>query len=134
MDAVSEAFHQVPNRHGLVIAIIPGRQGDPQPRGGYPNRWVEIPVFTHLPLSGKRGTEPLSRNHINVLTSDVLVALPGGDGTSSEVALALNYGRPIVAYLADRTQIPDLPARAPVESDFEKVKEFVRSALDRVAA
>lgn len=44
--------------------------------------------MTHLPLSGPFGTEDRSRNHISILSSDVVVALPGGDGTSSELQLA----------------------------------------------
>ena len=80
MGAVSRAFYETPIRTGLVIGIVPG---DPcraglRGREGYPNPWVEIPIFTHLALRGARGTEPMSRNHINVLSSDVLIALPGG--------------------------------------------------------
>src|SRR5262245_42721662 len=67
MAAVSQAFYETPNRRGLVIGIIPSAEGAILPKVGYPNQWVEIPIFTHLPLSGKRGTEPMSRNHINVL-------------------------------------------------------------------
>ena len=37
------------------------KDGYPTPMDGYPNQWVEIPVLTHLPLSGERGTEPMSR-------------------------------------------------------------------------
>jgi hypothetical protein len=56
---------------------------------GYPNPWVEIPVYTHLPVSGMGGLDASSRNHINILTSDVIVALPGSAGTWSEVMLAI---------------------------------------------
>src|SRR5262249_16811637 len=81
MEAVSRAFYETPDRRGLVIGIIPASETAVEPKDGYPNHWVEIPIFTHLPLSGGRGTEPLSRNHINVLSSDVLIALPGDAGT-----------------------------------------------------
>ncbi len=37
-----------------------------------------------------------ARNVINVLSSDVVIACPGGAGTLSEVALALKYGRRVV--------------------------------------
>ena len=61
MSAVSRAFYEVPNRRGVVIGIIPGDAGASSLRGrhGYPNPWVEMPIFTHLPLSGKQGTEPV---------------------------------------------------------------------------
>jgi hypothetical protein len=37
-----------------------------------------------------------SRNHIVILSADVLVAFPGGAGTRSEIQLALEYGRPLL--------------------------------------
>jgi uncharacterized protein (TIGR00725 family) len=131
MSTVSRAFSEVPNRRGLVIGIIPGgtQWEVPEPRPGYPNPWVEVAVFTHLPMSGHSGTDPMSRNHINVLSSNVLVALPGGAGTASEVSLALRYGRPLIAYLGARDEIPDLPAVIPVENDLERIKEFVREKI-----
>lgn len=129
MAAVSQAFYETAGRRGLVIAVVPSGDAAPTPKAGYPNPWVEIPVITHLPLSGERGTELGSRNHINVLTSDVIVALPGSAGTASEVALAVAYRRPIVAFMDSQAQIPGLPAQVPVHSDFERVQEFVKSQL-----
>ena len=135
MSAVSEAFCEVPQRRGLVIGVLPGVELEFEPvspvasRPGYPNPWVEISISTHLPLSGRRGLDPLSRNHINVLSSAVLVALPGGAGTASEVALALRYHRPVIAYLDDPSQIDRLPAAAVVESDFAAVQAFVREHI-----
>lgn len=131
MGAVSQAFAQTPNRTGQIIGIIPSATEDPHsgPKRGYPNPWVEIPIFTHLPLSGQRGTDPLSRNHINILSSAVLIALPGSSGTASEVSLALHYHRPLVAYLDDRADIAGLPDQALVACDFRAVQAFVRSHL-----
>jgi hypothetical protein len=37
-----------------------------------------------------------ARNLINVLSSDVVIALPGGAGTASEVALALKNGKRVI--------------------------------------
>lgn len=91
MRAVSESFVRVEPRRGVCVGVLPG----PQWRPGYPNDAVEIPIRTHLPLSGTKGTDPMSRNHVNVLTADAIVALPGKAGTRSEVELALRYGRPI---------------------------------------
>ena len=131
MSAVSRAFSEVPTRSGLVIGIVPSanQREAALPRRGYPNPWVELPVFTHLPMSGPSGTDPMSRNHINVLSSNVLVALPGGAGTASEVSLALRYGRPVVAYLGARDEIPNLPAAVRAESELERVKAFVREKI-----
>lgn len=133
MEAVSRAFHRVPDRKGLVIGILPGTATDSayNPKPGYPNPWVEIPIYTHLPKSGVEGTDPLSRNHINVLSADVLVALPGSHGTASEVELALRYNKPLIAYLESREEIPGLADEVDVASDLEEVKAFVRDRVGR---
>ena len=131
MEAVSRAFQAVPDRAGLVVGIAPCGDDRALPRPGYPNPFVELAILTHLPLSGVSGTDPLSRNHINVLSSNVLIALPGGSGTSSEAALAVRYGRPIVAFVDRRTDIPALPDEVPNASTLAEVKDFVRAALKK---
>jgi uncharacterized protein (TIGR00725 family) len=126
MTAVARAFVSVPGRTGLVVGVIPCSSDDPaMPKFGYPNDFIELAIRTHLPRSGRAGTEDRSRNHINVLTSDVLVALPGGAGTASEVALALRYRRPIAAYLDDRADIPNLPPEVPALATLAEVQAFV---------
>lgn len=127
MEAVSRAFASVPGRLGISIGILPGEGGEAP--AGYPNPFVELAIPTHLPWSGERGSEQLSRNHINVLASSVLIALPGGAGTASEVALAARYGRPLVAFLESRSDIPELPADTPVAHTLDAVKAFVRDAF-----
>ena len=127
MTSVSRAFSEVEGRRGHVIGVLPGEDGPARSKDGYPNPWVEIPVYTHLVFSGKRGEEVLSRNHINVLSSDVVIALPGSAGTSSEVALS--YQRPVVCYLHSRDEIPGLADEVPVCGDLEGIAEFVRSQL-----
>jgi uncharacterized protein (TIGR00725 family) len=129
MEAASRAFQAVPGRAGLVVGIAPCGDDPALPRPGYPNPFVELAILTHLPLSGASGTEPLSRNHINVLSSNLLVALPGGHGTASEVALALHYRRPIAAFLDQRGDIPDLPDAVPVFGTLAEVQDFVRCNL-----
>ncbi len=130
MTAVSRAFAETPGRAGMVIGVLPCREDDPaRPKDGYPNPWVEIAIPTHLPLSGERGTDPMSRNHVNVLASDVLVVLPGGPGTASEAELALRYGRPIAAFLESADQLPCLPAAIPVFGTIPEVEGFLRTTL-----
>lgn len=132
MNAVSRAFFETKNRSGVVLGILPvDHAGGSEPPVGYPNPWVEIPIRTHLHLSGAQGTELASRNHINVLTSHVLVAMAGSSGTRSEVELALRHRKPIVAYLQDRSEIPELPQGLPVVASLEQVRTFVRRALGR---
>ncbi len=128
MSSASRAFRNVADRRGLVIGIIPCVEGEAgRPLDSYPNPWVDVPILTHLPLRGARGTEPQSRNHINILSSDVVVALPGGPGTRSELELALTYGRPLIAWLGTRDEIPGLPVEVPVADEFSEIQRFVLS-------
>lgn len=130
MEAVSRGFHATEDRKGLVIGVLPAAGPESAwPPPGYPNPWVELSIQTHLHLSGTEGTELASRNHINVLSSDVVVALPGAEGTRSEVELALRYGKPLVAYLQDRAEIPQLPDSVLVAPQLEDIIAFVRRAV-----
>jgi uncharacterized protein (TIGR00725 family) len=133
MAAVSRAFATTPARKGLVLGIIPCIAEDrPEiARPGYPNAWVEVPIHTHLHLSGAHGTDVRSRNHIVVLTANVLVALPGGPGTASEARLAARYQKPVIAYLKARDEFAGLPAGVRWESDLDRVKTFIREELAR---
>jgi predicted Rossmann-fold nucleotide-binding protein len=105
MSVVSQAFHDVADRQGLIIGIIPcaSANNPKKAKEKYPNKWVELPIYTHLYKSGKDGgKDRLSRNHINILTSDVVIALPGyGWGTTRELELAAEY-KPgaVMAYFA----------------------------------
>jgi len=134
MLAVSRAFASTPNRRGHVIGIIPGDTSGAHYccRPGFPNAYVEIAIFTHLPLTGADGTQALSRNHINVLSSDVIVALPGGEGTASEVQLALKYRKPTLAFLGEEGQIPGLPECVPTVRDNQLVRvgQFILAATN----
>lgn len=133
MAAVTEAFVGVEHRRGLAIGILPavagGRAGAAPP--GYPNPWVEIAVRTHLDRVGPDGAGPASRNHLNVLSSSVVIVLPGAEGTASEARLAVRYGRPCIAWLSERDDVPELPAAIPVESEFSAIETFVRAACRR---
>jgi uncharacterized protein (TIGR00725 family) len=130
MAAVARAFHETPERRGLVIGILPAEAfGSATPKRGYPNPWVEIPIFTHLPS----GDDPRSRNHLNVLSADVVIFLPGGAGTAHEAALAVAYGKPAIAYLASRGEIPGLPAAIPVLTSFDELRGFVSRQLGHAA-
>ncbi len=66
---------------GLVVGVLPG----PDPDEACEH--VDIAIATNLADA---------RNLVNVLSSDVVVACPGGAGTQSEVALAVKNGRPLV--------------------------------------
>jgi len=132
MEAVTHAFVASPRpRGGLALGVLPSR--DPphvgEPALGYPNPFVELAVRTHLPARGSGGSGADSRNHINVLTSDVIVALPGAEGTASEIELARRYGRPIVALGPHRGAWPALPAEVALVTRVEDAIAFVLDAL-----
>ncbi len=133
MEGVSKSFANHDSRDGLVIGVVPGRFDAKAKKyvchDGYPNPWVEIVIYTHLPWSGNRGTDDSSRNHINVLSADVIILLPGGYGTSSEAELAIRYHKPVIAWLEDRSQIPELNSKVSVVHDFGDVKKFVNSNI-----
>ena len=69
------------SRRGRTLGILPGEDRDAA------NGWVEIAVATGL---GEL------RNGLIVRACDALIAVGGGHGTLSEVALALKLGRPVV--------------------------------------
>jgi predicted Rossmann-fold nucleotide-binding protein len=129
MRAAAEAFVAVEGREGLSLGIVPGsvEDGTWRPKPGYPNPAVELPILTHLPLSGERGPEPMSRNHLNVLTAHALVALPGGSGTVSEVVLALRYGKPLILF-GPREAFRGFPPEVERTESLERVLDFLTSA------
>ena len=133
MNEVSKSFAQIQDRAGSVIGIIPGNVdeelGNYKALLGYPNQWVEIKIYTHLPYSGARGLDYQSRNHINVLSSDVIIVLPGQLGTVSEAQLAIRYNKPIIAWLDNRNQMGALHSGIPVVSTFDQVTNFVNKHL-----
>jgi len=130
MTAVSEAFATAPGREGMVIGVLPASSPTSGATAkGYPNEWVEIAIRTHLHKKGKYGADALSRNHINVLSSKVVVALAGGAGTLTEVELAVTYGVYVIAFLGSRDDLPGLPRVVPVVSEDEEVQALLNRAL-----
>jgi predicted Rossmann-fold nucleotide-binding protein len=139
MEAVSRAFCETSPRSGVAIGVVPGLvHGLDRLEGrkatdatyelhpGYPNEWVEIAIYTHLPDSGAEGTLRSSRNHINVLSSNAIVVLPGREGTESEVFLAKQYGVPIVAY---GHHLGPPPLGVHLASSIDEVEQFLVRSL-----
>ena len=135
MRAVSRAFTQRAGERGICIGIIPCLseidRGMPKP--GYPNEFVELAIYTHLPYSGLQGTHDLSRNHINVLSCAALIALPGEHGTASEVSLALRYRKPVIAYSPDPALVQHFPEPIRRVGTIDDVKQFLREQLECAA-
>ncbi len=129
MASVSRAYAQASRRRGVCIGILPSAsEHEPgRPKPGYPNPFVELAIHTHLPRSGLQGKDLLSRNHINVLSCAGVIALPGGAGTACEVALALDYHKPVIAYAKDVAWLEPFPASVPRTTRLADVEAFVRN-------
>lgn len=78
---------------GLVVGILPGADR----AGASPD--LTVAVVTGLGDA---------RNAVNVLSSDVVLALPGGAGTLSEIALAVKAERPLVLVGWPEGSFPEL--------------------------
>jgi uncharacterized protein (TIGR00725 family) len=133
MTSVSRAFVQAAGRRqGVCIGVIPclSESERSRPKEGYPNRFVELAIYTHLPHSGARGREDLSRNHINVLSSAAIIALPGEDGTATEVSLALDYHRPVIAYSPETRLVDHFPGAAERATTLDQLKAFLGRHLE----
>ncbi len=133
MAAASAAFCNVPGRTGVCIGVVPTEldgAGIYIAKPGYPNPAVELPIVA--PLGSFAGSDPqqVSRNHINVLTSTVVVALPGGKGTRNEVELASRYRKPVILF-GPGEQFAAFPAALPRTEDLAEVARFI---LTRVAS
>ena len=80
MDAVLSGAK---NQNGLTVGVLPGKDtGDMSP-------YVDVPIVTGMGHA---------RNAINILSSDVVIAIGEGAGTLSEIALTLKSGKPIILF------------------------------------
>ena len=83
---------------GLVVGILPSDDESTA------NEWVHIPIVTGMGNA---------RNAINVLTSHAVIAIAGGAGTLSEIALAIKVGTPVVGLKTWKSTIGDQPHSEP---------------------
>jgi uncharacterized protein (TIGR00725 family) len=129
MASVSAAFVSVQPRAGAAIGIIPTdtkSTGAYELKPGYPNPYVEIAIVT--PLGGYAEGQPgqVNRNHVNILTSDVIIALPGNHGTKNEVSLAIRFGKPILLF-GPADAFASFELAAPRTQSLAEVQRFVAS-------
>lgn len=117
MAAASEGAHRA---GGLVLAILPNDRQRPLP--GYPNDFVDIAIYTGM-YEG--------RNVINAKTPHLLIALGGGAGTLSEIALALRAGTPVIGLGAPAVSLADAPPVITVASVAAALAEMDRIIAER---
>ena len=128
MASASEAFCGVPDRKGMCIGIVPTEANNELgfiPKQNYPNPWVEIPIIT--PLTTFKPNQ-ISRNHICVLSSDVIVALPESKGTRNEVELAIRFQKPIILFGPEKA-MRDFPQTLKRTDSLEEIQDFITILL-----
>ena len=80
MEATSKGAYE---KGGLTVGILPESNTDNM------SQYVRIPIATGMGHA---------RNTINILSSDVVVACPGGAGTLSEIALSIKCNKPLILF------------------------------------
>jgi uncharacterized protein (TIGR00725 family) len=132
MASVSAAFVKVKDRAGLCIGVVPAESIDHplQAPEGYPNEHVELAIRTHLVRKQPFLWDGLTRNHVNILTADAVIALPGSHGTKHEIEISARYGRPTAAFLHHENELNALPETVRFCASLVEVRDFLKDALD----
>jgi uncharacterized protein (TIGR00725 family) len=104
-------------RGGVTVGILPGADAVSSP----PNTDVQIAIYTGLGQA---------RNQLVVLSADAVIAVGGGWGTLSEIALARKQGRAVILLGTQRIERPDGAAAAdPGLHYVDRPEDAVRLAL-----
>jgi len=98
---------------GLTVGILPNAQSG----SDYPNPWVMIPIFTGAGSA---------RNAFNVLSANLCVAVGGGAGTLSEIALALKSGTPVWCW-ASWSLTPPSGRKVSMPRVFEEADDLIEA-------
>lgn len=101
---------------GLTIGILPGMNAQESP----PNPYIDLALFTGLRDA---------RNFVNVCASDALIAIAGGYGTLSEIALALKIGKPIVLLRSWKLEIEGEVLPLPIAQTPEEAVEIAFASI-----
>ncbi len=92
---------------GLTVGILPGEDASSA------NEFIDVKVVTAMSHA---------RNAIIARTSDVLIAVGGGAGTLSEIALALKTGKPVIT-------LKDAPNNYSIEGEGIYVADSTEEAM-----
>lgn len=101
---------------GTTIGVLPGTGADASP----PNRYIEIALYSGMGQA---------RNLVLVLSADAVIAVGGGWGTLSEIAMAMKHGRPLVL-LGSWDLAPPVGSDLPMPPVASTPAEAVRLALE----
>jgi uncharacterized protein (TIGR00725 family) len=100
---------------GRTVGVLPGAGAAESP----PNEAVEVALYTGMGQA---------RNQVLVLSARAVIAVGGGWGTLSEIALALKHGVPVVTLASWRLERPD-GAPEPRLTRAETAAEAVEAAV-----
>jgi len=114
---MEEASRGAREAGGLTVGILPGATTAETP----PNPFVDIALPTGL---GE------ARNWVNVCASDALIAIGGGFGTLSEIALALKARKPLVLLGSWQFEMEGVSPTVPRARDAAHAVELAFAALD----
>lgn len=92
---------------GIVVGILPQGLTD------HANKFVTIPIATNMGHA---------RNAIIAHTADVLIAIGGGHGTLSEIAIALKLGKPVIGL--NSWDIPGVVSAKDAKEAVEKIRSL----------
>ncbi len=94
--------------NGITVGILPGDNKNSA------NRYIDIPIPTGLGYT---------RNTLVAGCADIVVALPGKEGTLSEIAFALNAKKPVIGLKS--WDIPGMIKVSSVKKALGKLKELM---------
>jgi uncharacterized protein (TIGR00725 family) len=117
MEASAQGAHEA---GGLTIGLLKGTDR----RESRANPYIDVALRTGLGDA---------RNWINVSAADGLIAISGGWGTLSEIALARKIGKPVVLLRSWRLQahqpgVEPLPTAETAEEAVDRLFEMIDSA------
>lgn len=136
MLATARAFATAQPRTGRSIGIVPSETHPVFgfiPVSGYPNPFIDLPILTPLPRKEAGAPDSaLSRNYVNVLTSDVVIALPGSKGTLDEIRLATRFSKPLMC-IGPSAAFEGVPEGTPIVSSLADVYAFIQAQTSGTA-
>jgi uncharacterized protein (TIGR00725 family) len=105
---------------GITIGILPTEDIH------WASQYIDIPIVTGMGVA---------RNVINILSSDIIVALPGRAGTISEIALALNHGKEVILFqfnVGSWIKSYQNEGKVFFVNDIEHLRKFLREKLHKI--
>ena len=128
MLSTARAFSTTDGRKGRSIGVVPSEAHPSlgfRPIPGYPNPYIDLPILTPLPRKqADAPADALNRNYVNVLTSDVVIALPGSQGTLDEIRLATRFAKPLIC-IGPIDAFDGVPYGTKIVAELSEVYAFV---------